>query len=113
MTQRDALLREFDLEMEYVRHHLERVPEGKGDWKPADKSMTLGWLSAFLAILPSWSNNILENDSFDVNPVVPAERPALPASRSELLALFDRNVLAGRAALARFDEAAFDSLWSV
>jgi len=113
MTLKDALLKEFDLEMEYTRHHLERVPEGKGDWKPAEKSMPLGWLSGFLAILPTWSNDILEKDFFDVNPTEPHEPPKLPTNRTELLALFDRNVAAGRAALERFDDAAFEKPWSL
>lgn len=113
MTLKDALLREFDLEMEYVRHHLERVPEGKGDWKPAEKSMNLGWLSAFLAILPSWSNDILEKDFFDVAPTEKTERPPLPSNRAELLALFDKNREAGRAALARVDPERLDSTWSL
>ena len=113
MTLQQALLQEFDLEMEYVRRHLERVPEGKGDWKPAEKSMSLGWLSGFLAILPSWSNAILEQEFFDVNPAEPHETPKLPANRTELLALFDKNVAAGRAALARFDDAALQKPWSL
>jgi uncharacterized damage-inducible protein DinB len=44
---REALLEEFELEMEHVRKHLERVPEGKDAWKPAEKSMPLGWLAMF------------------------------------------------------------------
>ena len=113
MTLKDALLQEFDLEMEYVRRHLERVPEGKGDWKPAEKSMPLGWLSGFLAILPSWSNDILEKDFFDVNPAEPHDPPKIPTNRTELLALFDKNVAAGRAALAKFDDASFEKPWSL
>ena len=54
MTLQQALLQEFDLEMEYTRRHLERVPEDKADWKPAEKSMPLSWLAGFLAILPTW-----------------------------------------------------------
>jgi hypothetical protein len=112
-TLKEALLKEYDLEMEYVRRHLERVPEGKGDWKPAEKSMPLGWLSGFLAILPSWANDILEKDSFDVNPPVPTPRPPIPTTNAELLALFDSNVKKGRDALARFDDASFSRPWSL
>ena len=45
MNMRDALLQEFDLERPLTRRCLERVPEGKNDWKPHEKSMTLGWLA--------------------------------------------------------------------
>src|SRR5258706_5779128 len=99
-----ALLKEYDLEMEFVRRHLERVPEGKGDWKPAEKSMPLGWLATFLAILPSWSNDILDKDEFDVNPPKgTGVRPAVAETRAELLALVDKNVKARRAALEQVD----------
>jgi uncharacterized damage-inducible protein DinB len=109
-----ALLKEYDLEMEFVRRHLERVPEGKAEWKPAEKSMPLGWLSTFLAILPTWSKDILEKDEFDVNPPAGASmKPKMPATRAELLELFDTNVKAGREALAKFDDAKLEEPWSL
>ena len=113
MTLQQALLKEFDLEMQYVRRHLERVPDGKDDWKPAEKSMPLGWLATFLAILPTWSGDILEKDDFDVNPKTPQKRPEMPKSSAERLAMFDANVAAGRAALARFDDARLEKPWSL
>src|SRR5882672_6107360 len=101
-----ALLKEYDLEMEFVRRHLEHVPDGKGAWKPAEKSMPLGWLATFLAILPTWSNDILDKDEFDVNPPKgTGMKPTVAETRADLLALFDKNVQAGRAALAKIDEA--------
>ena len=113
MTLRDALVREFDLEMPYVRRHLERVPDGKPDWKPAEKSMTLGWLSTFLAILPSWSVDILTTDSFDIHPTTPTPRPPMPSDTAGRLALFDENVAKGRAALLAMDDAKLESTWSL
>ena len=49
MAIRDALLPEYDHEMATTRRALERVPEGKSDWKPHDKSMTLSRLAGHLA----------------------------------------------------------------
>lgn len=110
----EALLKEFDLEMEHVRRHLERVPEGKGTWKPAEKSMPLGWLSTFLAVLPSWSNDILEKDFFDVKPADGAGMAPKEATTSaDLLAMFDKNVASGRVALAKFDDAKLEQPWSL
>jgi DNA topoisomerase VI subunit B len=37
-------LEEFDQEMTTTRRLLERVPDGKGDWKPHPKSFPLGHL---------------------------------------------------------------------
>jgi len=44
---------------------LERVPEGKFDWKPHEKSMTLGRLASHVAELPGFLNSILIMDEFD------------------------------------------------
>jgi len=44
---------------------LERVPEGKFDWKPHEKSMTLGRLTSHVAELPGFLNSILTMDEFD------------------------------------------------
>jgi hypothetical protein len=114
MQLRDALLEEFDLEMEYVRRHLERVPEDKDDWKPADKSMPLGWLATFLAILPTWGVDALAKNEFDVNPKAGAGmRPTMPGNNTERLAMFDKNVAAGRAALAGMRDAQLADPWSL
>ena len=48
MAIRDAFLPEFDHEMGTTRKTLERVPENNTDWKPHDKSMTMGRLAGHL-----------------------------------------------------------------
>ena len=93
----DALLPEFDHEMTTTRRLLERVPEERFEWKPHEKSMSLGALSTHLANLPVWADLTIRQQEFDLatsDPVTPA------ATRKELLALFDRNVTNARAALA-------------
>ncbi len=110
-----ALVREFDLEMGYVRKHLERVPEGKGAWKPAEKSMPLGWLSTFLAIVLGWAVDVLTKDEFDVaKPRTGSEPQRQEAtSNQQLLELFDTNVAAGRAALVAISDEQLEQPWSL
>ena len=48
MPVNELLIQEFDREMTNTRKVLERVPEEKWDWKPADKSGTVGWLAGQL-----------------------------------------------------------------
>jgi hypothetical protein len=50
-----SLLLEFDHEFATLRKTLERVPEGKGDYAPHVKSMSLGKLAGHLAELPAWA----------------------------------------------------------
>ena len=45
----ELLLAELDREAVVIRKTLERVPEGKNDWKPHPKSMPLGQLAMHVA----------------------------------------------------------------
>ena len=92
----DALLPEFDHEMAVTRKVLERVPDGQFDWKPHQKSMSLGQLAQHVATIPTWGKVAMSQDSFDM---ATDQRGAQLPSRAEILALFDRNVSDARAAL--------------
>jgi len=66
MSMSDMVLGEFDLEMANTRKTIERVPEDKLDWKPHDKSMSLGGLATHLANIPSWTVNTFTQDELDL-----------------------------------------------
>jgi uncharacterized damage-inducible protein DinB len=101
MTIRDALLTELDLEVPFLRRTLERVPLDKRQWKPHDKSMTLGWLATFLAVMWTWGTTIIEQDEFDPAGLADgSQKPPDAADTAQLLQLFDTNVAAYRKALA-------------
>lgn len=110
MALNQALLPEFDHEMQTTRRTLERVPEDKLGWKPHQKSMTLGGLATHLATLNHWVDATLGMDSFDV-----ANAPATPElkSRSEILASFDQNVASARAKIAATSDADLMKPWSL
>ena len=48
-----------------TKRMLEKVPEDKFDWKPHEKSMTLGRLASHVAELPGFMNSILTMDEVD------------------------------------------------
>jgi uncharacterized damage-inducible protein DinB len=114
MAIRDAFLAEFDHEMIGTRKTLERVPEGKPDWKPHDRSMSIGRLAGHVAEIPGWAVETIERDSLDVNPPGAAPmQPNVMKSRKELLELFDRSVAKGRAAIAGASDEALMKPWSL
>jgi uncharacterized damage-inducible protein DinB len=114
MPLRDLLLEELNLEAAYTRKHLERVPMNTLGFKPHSKSMSLGELSTFLAVLPTWGMFALTTDSFDVAPEgLPLPQTEVVRTRQELLELFDRNVLGLRAALSKASDAYFQKPWSL
>jgi uncharacterized damage-inducible protein DinB len=108
------LLPEFDMEMAKTRSALERIPEDKFGWKPHEKSMTMGQLAGHLAEMPGWTAPTLNQDSFDVAPPgSPPYQPAKPASRKELLELFDKNTASARAAIEHVSDENLMKPWTL
>ena len=113
MAPAELLIPEFDAEMTATRRVLERVPDGKASWQPHPKSMTLGRLATLVAELPGWVVNALTRDELDIMPLggPPPKFEAL-ASTKQILELFDRNVIAARAALVETTDAEFKKPWA-
>ena len=112
MSIAETLLPELDREMAVTRKLLERVPEDRFDWKPHAKSMTMGRLAGHLAELAHWAPVIISQNSFDIALPRPDSYTA-PASREALLALFDSQVAAARAALTGRSDAELLGPWSL
>ena len=64
----DLFLGELEREAPLTRRTLERVPEGRNDWKPHEKSMPLGRLAALVAGMPAWLTMMIDKEEFDLNP---------------------------------------------
>jgi uncharacterized damage-inducible protein DinB len=113
MSISEALLPEFDQEMANTRKTLERIPEGKFDWKPHPKSGTMGWLAWHVATVPSWAVETIDKDGFDMAPGgVQFVPPAQPKTRKEMLDEFDKGVASARKSLAAASDAHLLKPWS-
>jgi uncharacterized damage-inducible protein DinB len=91
------------LEREAVgtRRALERVPDGRNDWKPHEKSMPLGYLAALVASMPSWVPMTIDKDELDLGSWMESEyHPRLKASVRELVSSFDEALVAAQRSLA-------------
>ncbi|MEM1182910.1 MAG: DinB family protein [Acidobacteriota bacterium] len=109
-----TLLPEYDHEMSNTRRYLANMPEGKNDWKPHAKSMSLQMLACHLAELPGWVASTLAETELDLAP--PDGEPyqtEMLATREELLEAFDRDVAAGRKALEATEDAALMVEWTL
>ncbi|MDH3254481.1 MAG: DinB family protein [Acidobacteriota bacterium] len=84
-----GIVAEFQFESANTRTMLERVPEDKFDWKPHEKSMTIGRLATHLAELPQWCGTILDQEELDL--AGSDYKPVTASSVAELLELFDAN----------------------
>ncbi len=114
MGMSDMIIGEFDQEMGNTRKTLERVPEDKFDWKPHEKSTSLGGLATHLANIPSWTVNTFTQDELDLAPPgAPPFRLEQAKSRAALLEAFDKNVAEGRAALLKASNESWGQDWSL
>jgi uncharacterized damage-inducible protein DinB len=107
------LVAELDRELPGTRRALERVPEGQNDWKPHDKSTTLGYLAGMIASMPGWIVSMVGEDYLDL--ASPGQFGIrVFESTSELLGTFDAAATAGRAALAgTTDEHLLSTTWQL
>ena len=109
-----TILPEFEHEMTNTRKTLERVPDDKFDWKPHEKSMTLGGLATHLGNIPSWTAQTFDRDELDIAPPgQPPYRLEQAKSRADLLEAFDKNVASARVALESATDENWQGSWSL
>jgi|SRR5262252_3290120 len=68
MKMTELFLAELEREAAGTRAALERVPDGRNEWKPHDRSMKLGDLATLVATMPSWAAMMVNQDELDLNP---------------------------------------------
>jgi uncharacterized damage-inducible protein DinB len=108
-----TLLPEYDHEIAGCRKELERLPDGRFDFKPHVKSSTLGQLANHLATIPGWLMTIMRDTELEFNdPKVKASMPAPVGTREALLTLFDRTAAQGREILAASADGDFAVSWT-
>ena len=108
----EVLYTDLDHELKTTRRMLERYPSGREDWKPHEKSASLGSLASHVADIPSFGNMILTTDELDF-----ASRPPSPpkprGTAAELVTAFDGHVAKLRDSLAAMDADRAESKWTL
>jgi len=110
MSIAQMMLPEFDQEMASTRKILLIVPEDKLDYKPHERSMTLGRLAGHVGDLPAWIATTIKTDSLDITP---AMTPYVPKSCQELLEHFDKQVAEARVLLAGASDDDMAKTWTL
>ena len=104
----------FDQIVGGSRTVLEAVPADRLDWRPHEKSWTLGELATHLANLPNWTMATLSMPEFDIDPEGGGP-PPLPALRSadELVAALDQSAAAARGAIEGCSDEDLEHPWTM
>lgn len=96
----DLLLAELEREAAGTRSALERLPEGRNDWKPHPRSMPLGYLASLVATMPSWVVMMVKQDELDLkSPQAAKFKPLEWTKGGELVAALDAGLAEAREAL--------------
>jgi uncharacterized damage-inducible protein DinB len=105
MTNAQWFTTQLDAEAPRTRRVLERVPGGRDDWKPHDKSMPFGRLAMLVARMPSWISLIVDRDELDLAPAGGSNIDQKPLRTSaELVQAHDEAVAGARKSLAATSE---------
>src|SRR5690348_5337581 len=112
MELRQFFLAQLEREAAATRKAVDRVPEGRNDWKPHSKSMELGKLAALVATMPGWLVLMIERDELDLDdPASEQFKTKPPANRAELRQALADAVAGAKQALQRTTEAHLLKPW--
>ena len=104
----ELLLREFDQEMSRTKTTLERVPKDKWDWKPHEKSGTLGWMAGHVATLPRLAILVSTGSDYDVS----SAKPPKVDREADLIGVFTKVSGEARQAVAGLSDEQLDETWA-
>ena len=112
MAIKDAFIGELKHESALTKKMLERVPLDKKEWKPHEKSMTLGRLATHVAEITHWISDIIHIDDYDFVKNYNFN-PRMATSGEELLEIFQTNLDKAIADLSGMNDDDFSKKWIV
>jgi uncharacterized damage-inducible protein DinB len=96
-----------------TRKTLERLPEGKFNFKPHEKSPTMGWMANHIVQMTHWGTMTCKSDSVDLAAPENQERSTEPTTAQQVVQAFDKNAADFRAALAQTTDEQMMQPWTL
>ena len=112
MATKDAFIAELKYESSLTKKMLERVPLEKKEWKPHEKSMTLGRLATHIAEITHWISDIVNVDDYDFAKDFNFN-PRTVSSTEELLEIFQIHLDKATTDLSKMKDEDFSKNWTV
>lgn len=111
MPIKDSFTGELKYESSLTKKMLERVPLEMKDWRPHEKSTTLGRLATHIAETHRWISTILNADEFDF--AAAPFKAHVAASKEELIDILTTHVNAALDSLSKATDEEFDKTWTI
>jgi uncharacterized damage-inducible protein DinB len=109
MSIAEVFLPEFDHEIATTRKLIALIPPADANWKPHEKSSTIGSLGLHLTRLLTWVEIALHGTEFEAK-----QGPPLSFDSTEaVLAMFDENAKVAREAIASSSDDDFKVMWTL
>ena len=110
-----SIVAQLDHIVEGTRPLLAAVPDDSLDWRPHDRSWTLGELAAHIANIPTWTAGTLNASELDLAPVggEPTAPVAPPKTTADLLAALDEGAAEARSIVEATSDETFLEPWSL
>jgi uncharacterized damage-inducible protein DinB len=109
----DLFLADLEREAKGTRRVLERVPDGRADWKPHEKSMNLGRLATLVSGMPGWIDMMINLDELDIAGGGSDARPPQITTSAELVETHERALAKAREALSRTTDEHLKMKWKL
>lgn len=109
MPVNQALLAELERESKTTRSILEKIPTEHLDYKPHEKSYTLGALAAHIGEINGWLDLMLNADELDFA-TMNYTPPAIKES-ADIMKVFEENLAKGKVELQNATDEKFNGTW--
>lgn len=106
-----ALIAELKHEAINTRTMIERVPSDKLEWRPHEKSMTIGRIATHIAEIPVWFGRIISADEFDFATAV--FNRETKENTEAILQLFDERLEEAVRLLESASDEILNALWTL
>jgi uncharacterized damage-inducible protein DinB len=103
------LLAEFKHEAANTRKVLERIPDGKDEWTPHEKSMKIKALADHVSELSGWCDVVISRDELNFSDG--SYSSPKPSNSAERLKSFDEQVAKSVAALEKASDEDLEKQW--
>lgn len=111
MSINQLFIEELKAEMASTKKMLERVPLDKADWKPHDKSMSLGRLATHVAEMAHWITDIMSAEELDFATASFSRHVA--ATNDELVTILEQKTSQALKVLENCKDEDFSKTWTM